>query len=302
MANATALKTYDIAGGVGGSGNHEDLMDVVVNISKEDTPMLSNFAKDTANDVRVSWLQDKLAAPKLNKKLEGDVTAYTKRPARVRVSNTCQILESEVEVSRTQRKVNPAGIADEFNYQVEQSTKEHATDIEYSLVNGIEEVGDESTAREMNGVLEFIKTNAVDATGAALTEDAYVDLLQDVWYAGGKPTVTHVNADQKRAMDAFTTPNQRYLDGAMGNLSNYVSSYQSSFGIQKLFLNRFIPADTLLALEEGKWKVSVLDPTHYEDRAKTSDSDKGVVISELTLKAMHEAANGKIEGLATATS
>lgn len=298
----TALKSYDVAGGTGGSGNHEDLMDLIVNISPIETPMFSEFGKSTANGVLHEWLQDSLATPAANANVEGATTTYAVPGVRTRVGNYTQILDKPVEVSRTQRKINPAGIADEFNYQVEKAMKELARDIEYAIVNGTGNSGASGTARELKGVISFVTSNVVTGTGTgteALTESMYNDLLQAIFNAGGNPDVTYANGWQKRKIDAFTTPNTRYLDASDGKLNAAVGVYQSSFGLQQIILDRFMPTDKVAALEKSKWKVAVLDGVHYEDRAKDGDSDKGVVIGELTLEALQEAANGQITQLTT---
>lgn len=303
MTAIAGFNTYAAAAGTGGSSNHEGLMDILTNISPTDTPMFSEFAKKDVNVTMPEWLTDSLAtATKENAAIEGADFSFSVPSARTRVSNYTQIFTKTVEVTRTQRKVNVAAIDDEFNYEVEKAMKEIANDIEEAIVNGTANAGASGTAREMKGVLSFISTNAETGTGTgdeALTEAMYNNLLQTVYTAGGNPDVTYVNGWQKRKIDAFSTPNTRYQDGADGKLSAYVGVYQSSFGIQKIVLDRHMSTSQVACLEKNKWQVGVLDPVHYVDVAKVGDADRGAIVGELTLISLNEAASGKITGLST---
>jgi len=299
----TGFNTYAAAAGTGGSSNREDLMDVITNISPTETPMFSSFAHQDVNATYSEWLTDSLAtATKENHNIEGADYSFAVASARTRTGNYTQIFENTVEVTETQRVVNVAGLNDEFDYQTEKALKETARDIETAIVSGTANAGASGTARELKGVVNWVTTNTETGTGTgseALTESMYNDLLQTIYAAGGNPDVTYANGWQKRKIDSFATPNTRYQDGSDGKLSAYVGVYQSSFGLQKIVLDRYMPTDQVVALEQNKWKVGILRPVVYKDVPPIGDAKRGVVIGEMTLISLNEAASGIITGLST---
>jgi hypothetical protein len=304
------VTTYAVAAGVaGGSGLHEDLMDLIVDISPTETPLFSSLAKSPVESTYTEWLQDTLSsATKENHAIEGADFSFSTAAVRTRVGAYTQIFTKQVEVTETERKVNVAGMDDEFNYQVEKAMKEIARDVEQAIVQGTANAGNSGAARRMKGILAFIATNintglsggTSTTADEALTETHYNDLLQDIYDAGGNPDVTHVNGWQKRKIDSFSTNNTRYQDGSDGKLNSAVGVYQSSFGIQRIVLNRYMPTDQLMALEQARWKLGVLRPIAYTDVAKVADAKRGALVGELTLKGLNEAASGKIEDLTVA--
>ena len=132
MSQSTAKLSYEKYG----KGNKESLSDVITNISPTETPFLSTFGKVKAESVFHNWLTDSLATATESKAIEGADYSFSKPAARTRLTNYTQIVQTPVEVSDTQRAENTAGIEDEFAYQMTKKMKEHARNIEYSIVTG----------------------------------------------------------------------------------------------------------------------------------------------------------------------
>lgn len=284
------------------AAGREDLLDIITNIAPTETPMLSSFSKATAKATYHEWLTDTLGAAASNAVVEGsDATAGT-MVARSRTGNYTQILRKTPQVSDTQDIVDKAGLESEYSYQVTKALKELARDIEYALVNGTGNVGASATARELKGVLAWMTTNVETGTATGdetLIESMYLDLLQTIWDEGGKPETTYVNGFQKRKIDAFSTNAQRFINTADGKLSNYVSIYQSSFGLQKIVLDRYMTASIVACLQNDLWKVASLRPVKHTPLAKVGSSIKGMIEAELTLESRQEKGSGKITGLST---
>jgi len=129
MSQSTAMLTYNAV------GNREDLIDVITNISPEDTPMFSSFGKTKARDTYHEWLEDSLATATSNTNIESADYSFSARDPRTREGNYTQIFVTPVEVSDTQRAVNAAGIKDEYAYQMAKALKEHARDIELNTLS-----------------------------------------------------------------------------------------------------------------------------------------------------------------------
>lgn len=293
MAAPDVLQTYQSI------GNREDLLDVISNISPTETPMFSSFKKSKASATYHEWLTDSLASATTNYAVEGASYSYSPLTPRVRTGNYTQILTKTFQVSGTQEVVNKAGVGSEYSYQAEKAMKELARDIEYAIVNGTSASGASATARTLRGVVNWITTNIDSATGSALTETRYNDMLQTIYNSGGNPNVTYANGWQKRKISAFTTPSTRNIDAEGKKLVVAVDVYESDFGLQKIILDRYMPTDTIVLLEQDKWGVATLRPIKVEETPKTADARNGAITAELTLVSSNEAASGKISGLTT---
>lgn len=297
MAQSAASKTYDRI------GNREDLTDIISIITRHETPLFSGLAKVPATATLHEWQTFGLTTGSENHQIEGADFSFSLAGTRTRVTNNTQIFTKTVEVSRTQRVVNTAGLEDEMAWEMEQRMKEIATDVENALITGTGNSGASGTARELNGILNFISTNVETGSGTGsetLTEDMYNDLLQTVWDSGGKPDFTYVNSFQKRKISSFSTSNDRQLQmSEAGKLMNFVDVYQSDFGIQKIELDSFMTTSVVCAVQRDLLRVAVLDGIKMVDVAKVGDADRKALVGELTLEVRNEAGCGKITQLST---
>lgn len=297
MAQASAVKTYDAI------GQREDLTDIISVITRHETPIFSSLEKTKAYARYHEWQTDTLSTAADNAQIEGADFTYALPATRSRVGAYTQIFSKTLEVSETLRAVSVAGLEDEFAYQMEKRMKEIATDIEKALITGTGNSGASGTARRLKGCLSFITTNVTTGTGTGsetLTETMYNDTLQTIWAAGGRPDTTYVNGFQKRKISAFATSNARYQEpGQDGKLRNFVSVYESDFGVQEVTLNPFMSTDKVLLLQKDMWKVAMLRGIKAVDTATIADSKRGALVGELVLEARNEASSGQITELAT---
>ena len=287
------VKTYDVV------GNREDLIDVITNISPDETPFYSAFGKTKANATYHEWQTDELASPTQNAHVEGSSAATVTHTARTRLGNYIQSFKTGVSVSDVQRAVTTAGVADEFARQLSKKLKEHARDIEYAIVNGTGKAGSSSVAAELKGVSSFITTNTADAGGSALTEETFNDMVQTIREAGGKPDIVYVNGYQKRQIDAFTAGAVKSVEQSEKKLTNRVEIYDSTFGRLRIQYHWLLPTSSVVFLQSDLWKVAKLIPTKKYDLTTQEDSTKAEIRSYLTLEALSEAGSGMITNLAT---
>lgn len=286
--------------------NLESWSDVVTTISPVDTPLLSSIGKVKTSAYRHEWAQDTLSTAARNKHAENSTLNDGTAVARTVDYNYNQIIVTKWGVSGTQEAVAKAGgVASEYAYQAEKGMKEHANDIEWSLVNGTGNSGASGTAREMRGLVAITVTNVETGTGTgseALTETMFNDLLQTIWEAGGNPDWVLAPAKQKRIISQFDAFSKidRNQSAESGKISAPVTYYMSDFGDVKIELERYLPAHTVLAVEKGKLQLGELRPTAQQELAKTTDGKPGAWLSEVTLVALNEKSGGKITQLATA--
>jgi hypothetical protein len=296
MAQSSAAITY------GAVGNREDLMDLITNISPEETPMYTMFKKSKAKATTHEWLTDSLDSAAANAQIEAANFSFTTPGTRTRVSNYTQILTKTWEVSNTQDAVDKAGLDSEVSYQMTKAMKEWKRDAEYAIHNGTGNSGASGTAREMTGVRSFITTNVETGSGSGsedLTETMYNDLLQTIHAVGGNPDAAFVNGWQKRKISGFTGGATKNVDASAKKLIANVDVYESDFGLQEIYLDRYATTSEVLALEKDKWAVAVLRPLKSVDVATVGDAVRGALVGEMTVEALNEAASGKITGLAT---
>ena len=286
------------------NGNREDLLDIIVNITPTETPMLSGFKKTKAKGTLHEWMQDSLAAVGDSKVVEGSDATFGTLAARTRVGNYTQINRKTFQVSDTMDVIEKAGVnGGEYEYQMARSLKELARDMENDIVTGTSAAGaSTSTARASRGVLSFISSNVEtgSATGTqALTETLYNDALQTIFNSGGNPDTTYCNGFQKRQISGFTASQTRNIEATSKKLIATLDVYESDFGLQRVILDRYMDADKVALLQKDMWKVAMLRPVKHTPISRIGSSRRGMVESEWTLEALSEASSGKITELTT---
>lgn len=285
-------------------GNREDLIDLITNISPEKTPVLSMTGSTRATARLHEWLTDVLTAPTANSYIEGDDTASVAVTPPTRVNNVTQILKKIFTVTETQEAVDKAGRSSEIGYQTQNQMKSLATDIEYAfIVNSAAVTGTTAAARVMNGMTGFIATNQSTATANRTLTSTILDaLLQTVWAAGGNPDYILCGGAQKIAITNSTNfPGMtKWVAAEKNAVYNSVDVYQSPFGTMQVVLSYVMNtslANSLYAVELGKWRKAWLRPIKQEELAKTGDGRKFHIVAEVTLESLNEKANGAVKNL-----
>jgi hypothetical protein len=303
-------------------GIREDLADAIYNISPVDVPFLSSAPQVTATQVAHEWQTDALAAAANNAAVQGDDAPKLSATPTVRLNNRCQISTKDARVSGTGRAVNTAGRADELAYQLLKRGKELKRDMEVALLaNKPKVVGNGSnTADELAGIPAWIKTNVnmsgagspanptgdgtngrTDGTQRAFTEPFLKEVVRKAWDAGGNPDTIMVGAFNRQVVSGFG-PGTKFQKLEDSVLHTSFDVYESDFGMLKIVPNRFQRARDALVLQMDMWAVAFLTGRNMVsfDLAKTGDSDAKQILSEYTLEARNEAANGLVADLTTA--
>lgn len=251
-----------------------------------------------------------------NAALEGGDRPATRFTNRVRQSNWTQIFTAAVEVSGTQLAVNQIGVADELDYQKQERLRELIRDLENCVINGVApgstQEGSSTVRRSMRGIIPSLTTNIfVNGAGGfpsgsgtgtdELTEEQINTALREIWQqSSGHIDTIVVNGFQKRRINSFISSGRRY-DGADTRFKDLVGVYESDFGVCRVVLSRWVPADTVLLLDSSRVDVLPLARRsfHYKPLAADGDKEIGQVIGEYTLELRNENAHGLIRGLAT---
>lgn len=303
--------TYDQAEAI-----REDILDLIINISPEETPFFSSIGKGKAFQTRHEWVRDALAAPVSNNaQVEGFDASFAAPAVRTKDYNFTQIFADTVKVSGTSRAVNHVGIEDEFAYQMTKTMKEHARDIEKSLLsNTTRAAGDTTpTARTLGGLTVFIDGYATattqdawsgntlykgGATPKAFSEDEFNEAIQRAWEDGGMVDTVWCPPAIKRRISKFSAQQTRNIDASSKRLINAVDVYESDFGLVKIVPNRWITFTTtgdVYFLDSRYFKVAVLRPTKEKPLPESGDYTASLLVTELTLEGRAPAAHACIK-------
>ena len=320
MAQPTnTLDSYDV------KGIREDLENVIYDISPEETPFYSSLKKVKASNTYHEWQTDSLRSSAANAHIEGDSTTAEARTATTRLGNYTQIFKNAVVIPDTDEGLDKAGRAAEMAYQVLKIAKEQKLDIEKALFdNNAYVAGNATTARELAGVPAYLATNVAnvgsggaaptgavpgatartDGTQTVFTQADFDTVMQAIWEAGGKPDTVYLSAFQMNKALGFTgMNNQRSTIGAaVGGTNavvNAVDVYVTPWGTVDFVPTRENRSRDVFIMQSDMFGVGVLRPTKNTELAKTGDSTKRQVLTELTLISKNEKASGAVYDCST---
>lgn len=265
-----------------GSANREDLLDFITNIDPWETPAFTSFPKVKCDHVTHEWLSDTLADPSTGGGTEGADFSIDVVDNRSRHQNVTQIFRADIKVTNTQRAVNPAGIKDEYAYQMRKKGKEMARNIESRLfaASGTSAAGTTGGARLMKNLSDFYATGAISAgvayasfmncgthtadngssayapwalstssanSATLMTEDRLNGMLELCFNQGGNPDKCFVAGPTKRQISAFSGQGASRRNIAMTEKKMVASIdvYDSDFGLIQIVLDRWVPKGLL---------------------------------------------------------
>ena len=310
MAQPTNLyDTYDT------TGIREDLVNVIYNVSPEDTPILSAIPRAAAKSTKHEWQLDALATPATNAVIEGDEATVDAMTATTRAFNYCQISDKVIAVSGTQSAVDAAGRADEMAYQIAKKSKELKKDMEFDLIEpNVQVAGSATAARELGSIPTWLKTNGDAGTSGSLSTGSGTDLpgsgtdrdlteailktvIKEVYSSGGDMDMLVCPPSVKQVISGFNANTTRF--GPAGDKTEYaaIDVYSSDFGDLKIVPNRVMAttdAKDVFVIQRDMLATAYLRDFMVQDLSKTGDSDKKQLLVEYTLEVRNEAAHGII--------
>ena len=303
-------------------GVKEDLADIIYDISPTETPFLTNAKRGRTSQKYTEWQTDVLAAATNAPQVEGDeATGMTAAPT-VRWANYTQILWKVPVVSGSLEVSDKAGRAGEMQYQVLKRSKELKRDMEFVLLGQQGATsGAIAGARKLAGTGVWLFGNNVvvgsnyttstftsgvptaDVTTttsvSALTTTTLNSAIAAAWEDGGDPSLILVNAALKQRISGFSGIATQYRDNPQigpGVIIGAADTYVSDFGTHYVVADRFMPANNVYCLDMDYWEVAYLRPMQTVELAKTGDSEKRMVLTEFTLKALNPDSSAKVSG------
>lgn len=298
-------------------GIREDLSDVIYDVSPDETPFYTACAKVSASNTYHEWQTDSLRSSATNAHVEGDDTTAEARSATSRLGNYCQIFKNAVSIAGTDNGLNKAGRAKEMAYQIMKVAKEQKLDIEKALFdNNARVAGNSTTARELAGAPAWLITNVDfqsgnsganptgdgtdartdDGTPTAFSQTKFDSVMQSIWENGGNPDTVYLSAFQMNKALAFAGNNNQRSTVQAGDerVIKSMAVYVTPWGTVEFKPSRENRSRDVFIMQDDMWAVATLRPTKNEALAKTGDSEKRQVVTELTLVCRNEAASGII--------
>ena len=303
------------------NGIREDLQNVIYDISPEETPFYSSMKKVSASNTFHEWQTDALRSSASNAHIEGDDTTAEARTATTRMGNYTQIFKNAVVVPDTDGSLDKAGRSAEMAYQTLKIAKEQKLDIEKALFDNNEHVaGSATVARELAGVPTFINSNIgnigtsgvnpesvtgwtvpgskarTDGTATVFAQADFDSTMQSIWEAGGRPDTVYLSAYQMNKALGFTgNNNQRSTVKAESeSVINHMDVYVTPWGTVEFVPTRENRGRDVFIMQSDMWSCGILRPTKNTELAKTGDSTKRQVLTELTLISKNEKASGAV--------
>lgn len=267
-------------------------MDIITNISPDETPLMNKFGRSKVTGMVHSWLTDSLGTPGENAQLENQPFSSTPATPRVKLENYIQIFMRDCMVSDSQEAVLKAGVKSEMAYQLAKTLKMIALDVEYAIVNNNEKVQGTATVQGKFGGVPFF--NNVNAISGELTEEKLNDAIQAAWAVGGTPDICVVSGVNKRIISNFTGNAHRERSADATKIKQIVDVYESDFGLVNTVLHRLQPDNRVDLLQTEYWKLAYLIPFKTYERPKDSLMNGKVVTGQLTLECRSPEANSVI--------
>lgn len=285
-SKARRLQVGMILRGPSGSGN--EYM-VISAISGNTITVTRAFGGTTANSFPAGSSIDVIA----DAALEGDDVTTDTSGVRTRKQNFVQMFKKDVIVSGTEEAVTQlGGVNDEFTYQQQQRIREALRDLEKAVILGIlsgNTIGSTTARRTMKGLRSFISTNAA-SVGPTLTESWLGNSIKSAWDQGGTDCdVILAGVNYKRIIDQFNA-SRKLIANVDTTFSNLVSEYESTFGVFRVVLSRWMPSSECLILSSQRVKVLPLQGRSFQFKEVSSqgDSRKGMVLGEYTVETRNE--------------
>ena len=313
-----AYETYDAA------GIREDLSDVIYNIDPIECPVLSSAGRGSASQTQHEWQTDNLDTAGFNVQVEGNDSVFATPTPTVRPYNRTQISEKTIMVSGTLEAVDKAGRGSELSYQLARLSKSLKRDMEYTISRNQAlndgAGGPPGTARALASYEDWITgnrasrgTGGADATFSAgtpttapgdgtlrpLIESYLKAVIQNVWVAGGNPTLIVAGPFNKTIISTFSGNSTRFDRGEDKRLVSAIDIYVSDFGDHRIVPDRFSRDESVLVITPELVSVDYLRPFAQKPLAVTGDNMKRLLNVEFTLRMSNAAGCGIVADLTT---
>lgn len=267
-----------------------DLSKELVMTDAVNLPFTSMILKnrDKATSTIVNWDYEQLDSTRGLAKEGSDVTEFEESNRTTGDSNVCQILRKAVNVSDTAQAVSQEHIADLFAHELSNRIVEIKRDLEYYLINGVKNDGNDGQARQMNGLLQFVKPENKTEVTTALDLKKLQNMAKTMRKAGtaGQDLVLLCDYNTFDIVADLFADKTTYI-GVEDEFGSPVKKLNLTYATVIPYVVDTMPVDTCLMVNTDFLKLAELRALIYSDLAKTGSSRKGFIEMENTLKVLH---------------
>lgn len=287
------------------SARREDLLDVIGDVSPDETPLMTLFGTSTAKGTLHEWLKYNISRPTtVSADIEGADTTFDDLTQPSRESNNTHIIKQAIRVSRTERKVNVAGMGDPYAFQKADALRQLKMKMEYVILNSTRASGSSGVERKLKGVDSFISSVVTGRnSGTSFSEAELNDMTADAYLAVRADKVFDMvlcTVKIKQAIAGFGGNSTRYIDAKEKRLTKDILVYDSAVGSHRIMHHRDVRntggSVTVYGLREELHKVAYFDKPMFEELAKVGDADRGHWVTEFTVEVLEEKADVKRTG------
>lgn len=285
------------------TSRREDLLDLIGDVSADETPMMSLLPDKSASQTLHEWLTFNLARPTtVGTDVEGGDATYSDLTQPSRLTNITQTIRQSVRVSGTEEAVDVAGNSSPFAFQKATALRNWKTKAEWSIINATLASGSSGVARQMKGIRNWVTTNYTNRdSGTSFSETEIDDMVNDSW--------TKVNPDY--VFDTFLMPYKikSKVAGFAGNSTRTVPAtdkrlvrdilvYTSAGGDHKIMAHKDMqpnsnatPGPVVLGLNTKLFAKAYLRKPFFKEYDPQGDQRKGEWIGEFTVESHEERAS-----------
>lgn len=234
--------------------------------------------------------------------LEGAATpGIARHTVKTSVTNYTQIFEDVVQVSSTLESVEQWAPGSEYARQLAKTMKTLLILMDKTFIYGKPQVGTATVPRAMGGIRHFIATNVTAASGAQLSENLCLTVLNNTYDNGGVVKAMFMRLKQKQAANKFLDPARRtdFSDRQAGAI---VDQFMWDQGVVDFVIDRWLPADEVLFLDTEFIGIGPLADQAIAHEVLPKQSrlvQRGQITGEYTAEVKSEKAHGRLTGLAT---
>lgn len=263
------------------------------------------FGTSTARGTLHEWLKFQVTRPTtVSSDIEGADTTFADLTQPSRTTNVTHIIKQPIQVSRTERRVNVAGMGDPYAFQKAEALRTLKMKMEYAILNSTRASGSSGVARTMTGIDAFI-TSVVTArnSGTSYSEQELNDMTADAYGVVRADKIFDMllcTVKIKQAIAGFGGNSTRYIDASEKRLTKDILVYDSAVGSHRIMhhrdVNNTAGTTTVYGIREELHKVAYLDKPMFEELGKVGDADRAHWVTEFSLEVLEESADLKRTG------
>lgn len=302
---AYGLQTYQDA------SRKETILDVFQDATPKSTPLMTLFKTGTARGTQDEWVEDYQArSTDATGTIEGADTTFNDLTPPSRRNNFTQILQKDVKVSGTEREVDVVGGQDPMTYQKSKQLTALKLQAEYTIINAAAKAsGSSGVARNMSGIKSIISSHLTARnSGTSLSVQEINDVVKEQFDGTNGVGIENMfdlivlPMGLKQKIGQFSTNITRVEEATTKRLTFPVQVLETDGGEHRIIPHQDVPSAAatpgphILFLREGSWQIAYLRQPFFKPLASQGDNEKGVWITEFTLRYLAEKANAMRTG------